>query len=504
MALTWLELTLSACGTVVAYTLFTRRRRNPPPPPGPRRLPLLGNLLDVPPEKSWIKFAEWGDVYGDICSISILGQEIMILNSASAASALLDKKSSIYSDRPFVVMAGELGGWKDALGLMPYGDRYRRLRRSAHSLFGSQKIMTSFHPLEEQEVHRFAKRLMEKPKDFAAHIDKAAGAIILRICHGYQVKEEGEDDFVTLASTAMAQFSQATSPGGFLVNSIPSLRHLPPWVPGTGFLELGKMFKETLHRMVEEPLQWVKEQIATGTAQPSILYHLLEGKLTEEQEFEAKWLVGSLYAGGAHTTVSTMSGFFKAMVLYPEVMAKAQKEIDSVIGDARLPKLSDKDDLPYLSALVTEVHRWHTAGPTGIPHCLTEDDVHNGWFIPKGTIVIANIWKMTHDSRVYTDPMVFNPERFIPREGKGPEMDPTNLVFGFGRRICPGRVLAEASVWLIVATTLAVFDISRDPDGGEIDMDQTPGTVSFPTPFECLIKPRSARAVELIQAEVQL
>ncbi|KAJ7634333.1 hypothetical protein FB45DRAFT_1025279 [Roridomyces roridus] len=72
------------------------------------------------------------------------------------------------------------------------------------------------------------------------------------------------------------------------------------------------------------------------------------------------------------------------------------------------------------------------------------------------------------------------------------------------KRICPGRVLAETSVWLIVATTLAVFNISRDPDGGEIDLDQTPGIVSLPSPFECLIEPRSARAVELIQADVQL
>ena len=94
----------------------------------------------------------------------------------------------------------------------------------------------------------------------------------------------------------------------------------------------------------------------------------------------------------------------------------------------------------------------------GIPHRLTEDDIHNGWFLPKGSIVIANIWslirlhyslspflifyrKMTHDPRVYTNPMVFDPERFIAKAGKEPEMHPSNLVFGFGRRICPGNKL---------------------------------------------------------------
>ncbi|KAJ7192805.1 cytochrome P450 [Mycena pura] len=505
MALSWIDLTLAACGAMLIYKLATRRHK-PPPPPGPRRLPLLGNLLDVPSTKPWIKFAEWGDLYGDISSISILGQQITILNSASVAVELLDKKGSIYSDRPFVAMAGELVGWKNMLGLMPYGDRFRSYRRLAHTLFGSQTIMRSFQPLEEMETHRFLKRLLFTPENLQSHIEKTAGTIILRISHGYQV-EEGEDEFVSLATTVMEEFSQASAPGGFVVNSIPSLRHLPPWVPGTGFQALAKVYKGNLARMVDVPFAWVKQQLAAGTAQQSILSHLLEGKdLTENQEFDAKWLAASLYAGTYH--VSAIYAFFKAMVLYPEVMAKAQREIDSIVGHNRLPGFADKQDLPYTSSLVLEVHRWHSAGPTGIPHRLTEDDIHDGWFLPKGSIVIANIWKMTHDPRVYTNPMVFDPERFIAKEGKEPEMDPSNLVFGFGRRICPGnksswcQVLAEASVWIIVATTLAAFNISRDPNGAEIDVDQTSGTVSLPTPFECSIKPRSVKASELIQADV--
>lgn len=109
-------------------------------------------------------------------------------------------------------------------------------------------------------------------------------------------------------------------------------------------------------------------------------------------------------------TVSAIYAFFKAMTLYPEVQKRAQAEIDAVIGIGRLPVLDDRERLPYVNALVFEVLRWHTIGPTGtynrtwrfcchwltfklgIPHRVTEDDIHEGYFIPKGSVIIPNIW----------------------------------------------------------------------------------------------------------------
>jgi cytochrome P450 len=53
------------------------------------------------------------------------------------------------------------------------------------------------------------------------------------------------------------------------------------------------------------------------------------------------------------------------MLLFPEVQARAQQELDEVIGHDRLPSLNDRDKLPYLNALVLEVIRWHTVAPIG-------------------------------------------------------------------------------------------------------------------------------------------
>ena len=83
------------------------------------------------------------------------------------------------------------------------------------------------------------------------------------------------------------------------------------------------------------------------------------------------------------------------MSLYPEVQRKAQEELDSVIGSERLPTFADRERLPYIDAIVKETLRWHTVGPVGLPHAATEDDMYNGYFIPKGSIVIGNAWSVT-------------------------------------------------------------------------------------------------------------
>ena len=80
------------------------------------------------------------------------------------------------------------------------------------------------------------------------------------------------------------------------------------------------------------------------------------------------------------------------MTLYPQVQQKAQEEIDRVVGNKRLPKMDDHDNLPYVNALVKEVLRWHPVGPMGLPHMTSKDDIFHGYLIPKGAIVLANIW----------------------------------------------------------------------------------------------------------------
>ncbi|KIK65636.1 hypothetical protein GYMLUDRAFT_240140 [Collybiopsis luxurians FD-317 M1] len=502
---------LDICCAVLSL-LILRQIIGPKPsqlPPGPKGLPLVGNVLDMPSEKEWETFAQWGDEFGDICSVTVLGQPLIILNSAKVAVDLLDKRSSIYSDRPSLQMAGELCGWKNTLVLLPYGDRFKRFRRLFHNLIGSQATMRKFYPAEELETKKFLRRILAEPDQLQRHVRKTVGAVVLRISHGYEVQEQ-KDPFVTLANAATEQFSLASSTGQFLVDCIPALKYVPEWVPGAGFKKKAKEFAATLSELVERPHSFVKQQINAGTAHVSFTSSMLESKqLTEEEEFDLKWSAASLYSGASDTSVSSIYSFFLAMALYRDVALKAQAEIDAVVGNDRLPTFADREYLPYVDALVKEVFRWNVVTPLAVPHRAVQDDFYDGYFIPKGSLLIPNLWQLTHDPRVYHNPMEFKPERYLAdalaAEGLGRKVEPhpRETCFGFGRRICPGQHLADSSVFIACAMSLAVFDITKCIENGVTVQpvnDRTSGTISHPKPFKCSIKPRSPKAVALIQS----
>ncbi|KAG9096221.1 cytochrome P450 1B1, partial [Ceratobasidium sp. 392] len=153
------------------------------------------------------------------------------------------------------------------------------------------------------------------------------------------------------------------------------------------------------------------------------------------------------------------------MLLYPKVQQAAQEEIDRVIGSDRLPAMTDRSLLPYIDRLVKEVLRWRPPLPSGVPHACYQDDEFNGYRIPKGAIVWSNGdvlfgRAISHDSEVYEDPEVFEPDRFLDISVPAP---PT---FGFGRRICPGLHYAGASLFMCISTILATFKIERVQDAG--------------------------------------
>jgi len=130
------------------------------------------------------------------------------------------------------------------------------------------------------------------------------------------------------------------------------------------------------------------------------------------------------------------------MAIYPEVQKKAQKELDSLNGDQRLPDFTDFEHLPYLAAIVNEVFRWHPVTPFAVYHVSTEDDAYNGYNIPKGSILIPNAYAVLRDETIFgPDTDSFKPERFMTSTNgmKAPDFSDIDTAFGFGRRACPGR-----------------------------------------------------------------
>lgn len=176
--------------------------------------------------------------------------------------------------------------------------------------------------------------------------------------------------------------------------------------------------------------------------------------------------------------------------MFPSVQEKVLDEIDRVVGSDRFPTFKDEPDLPYLHAVLLETLRWHPVISFGVPHASNQDDVYDGYFLPKGTTVIANAWAYSRDPKFYSNPSVFDPERYLKQP---PELDPREFIFGYGRRICPGQDLAFQNVWTLVASILWAFKlvgVNEEPVPlAEEDLFSF-AIVSHPTPFKYRFVPR--------------
>ncbi|KAF9067150.1 O-methylsterigmatocystin oxidoreductase [Rhodocollybia butyracea] len=302
----------------------------------------------------------------------------------------------------------------------------------------------------------------------------------------------------------MDQFSETVATNAFLVDMFPILQYVPSWVPGAAWKKKAHHYRKTLQDMLNIPYNWTKSQMAAGTARPSFVYSQLDANklLNPDEEHIIRWVAASIYSGGADTTVGVIETFFLAMVLQQSAQSKAQKEIDAVVGHDRLPTLQDREQMPYVEALLQEVMRVYTITPLGLPHLVSENDTHHGYFIPKGSTILTNNMMLYNDPKVYPQPERFSPERFLASEGNSKQKDPREYLFGFGRRVCPGVHLADASVWLACASVLAAFDISPAVKDGTTVMPSgnfMDGIISHPEQFECNITPRNASVLALLQ-----
>ncbi|KAI0666827.1 cytochrome P450 [Trametes maxima] len=507
----WLSLLLVGA---VLFVIGRPARRGTPFPPGPRRIPLLGNILDFPRSHYGEKLARLAEKYGNIMYLELLTQPMVILSSYDAAVDFLEKRSANNSDRARSIMA-DLTGYSDWVSvLMPYGRRWRRHRRA---------ILHSFHPeaLERakpilvETTQGLLRDLLSTPTEFSQHIGFAVAQSMMRIVYGIRIADRN-DCFFHMAETIVEVGSRMSTPGSFLVEVCPPLQYIPSWILGSSFTgkQLAAIWRARTRTYRDTLFEAGKATLYDREAVEPLISKALKANdfapTTSPQDFEevCRGAAATAYAGGVDTvpwTHAAIHVFLFVMASHPEAQSKAQKELDSVVGRGRLPGFHDRDSLPYLNALVKEVLRWHVISPIGVPHRSVEEDVYDGYLIPAGSLIIPNQWAMSRDESQYPDPERFSPERFL-KDGKiDPNVrDPAAFIFGFGRRICPGLHFVDASLFITFASILNVFRIHPPLDEDGIPQPTKLGCAGTsltarPEAFGCTIVTRSALA-ELLHA----
>ncbi|KAH9021640.1 cytochrome P450 [Lactarius hengduanensis] len=497
------------------YILFAfcdhRRRRGFPYPPGPPLLPVIGNLLDVPKLSPWLAYANMSKKYGDVVCLQVFGEVVVVLCSPTAIKDLLEKRGELYADRtPFPILEIMDVDW-----LFPL----TRMGKYWHE--GRKLLDRSFRPgaaaldrrLIEEKTRVLLGQLLATPKVFREHLY----LIVMRLTYGYDLKEN--DDMSVLPKRIADIIKPFFLPGAALVNHLPFLRPLPSWVPWFKYEPLAGECRELAQRMKNEPIDFVRNSMREGTAVPSLATEyfqeadLLNGLERQQAVQGIKDILGSLFQGNSlrhlriHTVVA-MSSLFLALILYPDVQKRAQAELDSVISRDRLPTYDDKPRLPYIEAISKELMRWHVVAALGTGSPLSSIATLITILRSVGAVVIANAWAILHDPELYHDPEAFDPDRFLNEDGTFRDDPMIPLAFGAGRRICAARHLVDPILFVVTASVLSVFNVTRarDKNGKDIPVAAPPLESVLPDiavylpEFECSITPRDKGAEDLIRA----
>ncbi|KAF9070761.1 cytochrome P450 1 [Rhodocollybia butyracea] len=482
-----------AVSTVAVLYLFPRRRQSfvESYPPGPKS-------PDIPTLDAWVQYQEWGREYGDL--VYIHENNMLILNNAHVANDLLDKRARIYSDRAMTNMM-KLCGFDDLLSTQRYSDKWRGNRSLFQQNF-RKSISSRFYQAQYKQIHQFLRNLTDNPEEFMQHTMLLSQGVIYASLYGLDIRSD--------ESVAQRVGQTVHLIGRAIVEPFPAferfswLRFMPSWFPGCGFQKVANECLAGIKEAETIPYDRAVNNLKMGTGTSLIAELALESEGDPVGIGRVKAMGTISFLAGADTTMSSIASFLLTMTQHPDVQLKAQAEIDHVIGRDRLPTFEDRQSLPYVESIYREIMRMHPPVPVDLPHISTEDDFYRGYHIPKGCTIVANIWGINRDPNVFSEPDTFMPERFL-NSSTGPYTNINNIyAFGFGRRVCAGRHMADNTVWLTIVSVLATLNLrkAKDDAGNEIDIpgEYTKTFFRHPSPYRSSITPRDQQARDLILA----
>lgn len=336
--------------------------------PGPRGYPVIGNLLDMTKEKPHHVFKELADKYGPLFQVNILGTRYVVISDEHIATELLGARGAYYSDRPPLVFLHELVYRRANIGSSPNATYWKTLRKMGATVLSNNALLDEYNPLGIEQAARLVCDLAADPDKYEYLFERFSCVVTLRELFGKEVYGQDEVDAVTNMMGIVREIERALVPGTWLVDLIPCLKYLPP------FLAPFKHDAEVMHNWVFSYfgglLSDIRKSFESSDAKKpklrSVAQNFYENRdYYKLSDFEFTGGLGTMYEAAAITTSSSMQAFCLGMMYHPEWQAKVQKEIDTVVGPDRVPNFEDWPNLPCVRATMKEALRWIPPAPGG-------------------------------------------------------------------------------------------------------------------------------------------
>ena len=475
--------------------------------PGPKPLPIIGNALAVNFQSLHLSLFDMVKTYGALFQIKLFAQTVVVLNDVELVKKAFSSSTSghNFNDRPDT-FAGKYVFFDCSDIAFANMNRKTMLKRKMfhRALMFYGNGVEHFEETVNKELCRLMKELERtRQEDFDMRdiIKKSVANTTSTLMTG---KSADTDDLERLWQLN-DNINQLASGLGFVLDFVPIVRILPGM--------FGNMFREAiaardlfLNKFYFSVKNAANEADGGKQDEQGMVINLIRlqheiNKHAKSQiitESDMKGIVLDIGVASTDTTASTLINAFAFLLTHPNVAQKIRNEVDDVVGSSRLSRFSDREAMPYTMATVFEVLRYTSgASPFSLPHQAFDDQNFEGYFIEKQSVILSNHWFIHHDPKVWENPWVFEPERFLDSDGLlFPPDHPTRrnlLAFSTGQRECPGANFGKSSVFLYLAAILQSFDIIPASDGkvpNTDPRDYLPGAFLKVKPHCCRAIPR--------------
>ena len=423
-------------------------RRDPPRLNG---RPVLGNLVEFRSDPAEALFQAWKQA-GDVFTYKVGPRKFQVICDPLLAQEVLIQQKQIFQ-RPRAFNGGTPLTYLLGTSILTVdGDLWLSKRRLMQPIFHKTRIQAMGGQMAaagEQMLARWAALPPREWLNLSEEMKLVTLDIINRTMFSVDVLPE-VDRVGKIVDIGLR----------YIQNRVNALVRLPdtwPTPANVNFQREKAVLDEFLYRVI-------RERRASSEHSGDLLDMLLEARdedtgqgMNDEQ---VRNEVASIYGAGHETTAVTLSWVWLALNQNPEVLARLQQEVDTVL-QGRLPVLSDLPNLPYTSAVIEETLRVYPPVPLTVR--LAEQDAQVGGFhIPKGSLMAISIFNIHRHPDYWQDPLAFRPERFL-LENKAGLNRAAFIPFLTGPHLCIGNNFAMLEGQLLLAMIVQRYVLRLDP-----------------------------------------